>query len=100
VVDRRRFLKTGVAVVAAPSALSQLHAAPVIAQENAIPAHDLPATLTQLPPRLPAIQPALLQWQQKVRRVGQTNMTEHDPAVMDVNAWADYGTPPTRTQCL
>ena len=29
-------------------------------------------------------------WHQKVRRVGQVNMTEHDPAVMNVEAWADY----------
>lgn len=31
-----------------------------------------------------------LPWQRQIRRVGQTNMTEHDPAVMDVEAWADY----------
>ncbi len=29
-------------------------------------------------------------WYQTVRRVGQLNMTEHDPAVMDVDEWADY----------
>src|SRR5215472_8666330 len=29
-------------------------------------------------------------WQRKIRRVGQTNMTEHDPAVLDVQQWADY----------
>ena len=29
-------------------------------------------------------------WSRKVRRVGQLNMTEHDPAVLDVEAWADY----------
>ena len=27
---------------------------------------------------------------QTVRRVGQLNMTEHDPAVMNVEEWADY----------
>ena len=26
----------------------------------------------------------------KIRRLGQTNMTEHDPAVLDVEQWADY----------
>jgi hypothetical protein len=31
-----------------------------------------------------------LPWSRKVRRVGQLNMTEHDPAVLDVEAWADY----------
>ncbi len=29
-------------------------------------------------------------WQRKLRRVGQTNMTEHDPAVLDIEQWADY----------
>lgn len=29
-------------------------------------------------------------WHQKIRRVGQINMTEHDPAVLDVEEWADY----------
>jgi hypothetical protein len=29
-------------------------------------------------------------WQSKIRRLGQTNMTEHDPAVLDVAQWADY----------
>ncbi len=31
-----------------------------------------------------------LPWHQKIRRVGQINMTEHDPAVMNVEEWADY----------
>jgi hypothetical protein len=29
-------------------------------------------------------------WQRKIRRLGQTNMTEHDPAVLDIEQWADY----------
>ncbi len=32
----------------------------------------------------------LVPWQRRIRRVGQTNMTEHDPAVLDVEQWADY----------
>ncbi len=31
-----------------------------------------------------------LPWHQKIRRVGQINMTEHDPAVLNVEEWADY----------
>jgi hypothetical protein len=31
-----------------------------------------------------------LPWHQTIRRVGQLNMTEHDPAVMNVEEWADY----------
>jgi hypothetical protein len=29
-------------------------------------------------------------WQRRIRRLGQTNMTEHDPAALDVEQWADY----------
>ncbi len=29
-------------------------------------------------------------WQRKIRRVGQLNMTEHDPVEMNVEQWADY----------
>ncbi|MGA8597702.1 MAG: alpha-amylase family protein [Bryobacteraceae bacterium] len=29
-------------------------------------------------------------WQRKIRRVGQLNMTEHDPVELDVEEWADY----------
>lgn len=34
----------------------------------------------------------IVPWHQKIRRVGQVNMTEHDPAVLDVEEWADYWT--------
>lgn len=33
---------------------------------------------------------AALPWQRKLRRIGQTNFTEHDPAVFDIEGWADY----------
>lgn len=29
-------------------------------------------------------------WQRKIRRLGQLNMTEHDPVAMNVEEWADY----------
>ena len=29
-------------------------------------------------------------WLTTLRRIGQTNITEHDPATLDVEAWADY----------
>jgi hypothetical protein len=32
----------------------------------------------------------LVSWARTVRRVGQLNMTEHDPVALDVGAWADY----------
>ncbi len=29
-------------------------------------------------------------WHQRIRRMGQVNMTEHDPVSMNVDEWADY----------
>jgi hypothetical protein len=29
-------------------------------------------------------------WHQRIRRAGQVNITEHDPAVLNVEEWADY----------
>jgi hypothetical protein len=29
-------------------------------------------------------------WQRRMRRIGQLNMTEHDPVALDVEQWADY----------
>ena len=33
---------------------------------------------------------AAVPWHQKIRRVGQLNITEHDPAVLNVEEWGDY----------
>lgn len=33
---------------------------------------------------------AVVPWARKIRRLGQLNMTEHDPIALDVEAWADY----------
>src|ERR1700743_124208 len=29
-------------------------------------------------------------WHQKIRRMGQVNMTEHDVVAMNIEEWADY----------
>jgi hypothetical protein len=34
--------------------------------------------------------PTSVAWARKVRRIGQLNMTEHDPVVLNVQEWADY----------
>ena len=67
-----------------------LHA--VVANSSEAPAHDNGSqpNLVPLPPRLAPANPAGITWQQKIRRVGQSNMTEHDPAVMNIEEWADY----------
>src|SRR5665213_3016448 len=38
----------------------------------------------------PPVTAGAVPWQRKIRRIGQTNMTEHDPVVLDVEQWADY----------
>lgn len=93
-LNRRTFLKTGLTTGAAlplTASLPSLGAVPAISgeQSNAtIPAAGF--RLASLPQRSPSLDLSSLPWQKHVRRVGQTNMTEHDPAVMDVDAWADY----------
>src|SRR3984957_10467367 len=47
-----------------------------------VPAATVTASSSPAEPALP--------WQRRIRRVGQTNMTEHDPAVLNVEEWADY----------
>jgi hypothetical protein len=90
--NRRTFLKTGLTTGAAALPLaSALDAMTLDAKEvapSSAPA-SLP-TLVTLPTRLGPIDPEAEPWQQRVRRVGQSNMTEHDPAVMDIEQWADY----------
>jgi hypothetical protein len=84
-LNRRTFLKTGAAALPLAATLDPAFAlTPGPTTTASTPA------LTPLPPRLAAENPAALSWQQKVRRVGQSNMTEHDPAVMNIEEWADY----------
>ncbi len=91
-LSRRNFLKTGLTTGAAAIPLaSVLEAAQQPDQHAAMPAQSIPAyRLIALPARLAKADAAAEPWQNRVRRVGQTNMTEHDPAVMNVEEWADY----------
>ena len=89
--NRRTFLKTSAAAIPLTAALNVHDASALSAQELAVAAAGGPAPqLVALPPRQPAVDPAKEPWQQKIRRVGQSNMTEHDPAVMNIEQWADY----------
>jgi hypothetical protein len=71
-LNRRTFVKASAAAGTLAYWTDPLHAA---------------ATLSPVDESAPAGQPA---WLKTLRRVGQTNITEHDPAVLDVEAWADY----------
>jgi hypothetical protein len=91
-LNRRAFLKTGAAALPLAAAVEAVHcnlgpSAAVIAEAST--GGGTPK-LIPLPPRLAPTNPATLSWQQNIRRVGQSNMTEHDPAVMNVEEWADY----------
>jgi Hypothetical glycosyl hydrolase 6/Beta-galactosidase trimerisation domain len=91
-LNRRAFLRTTAAALPLGSTLKFLDAASGLANEQATAAavSGPGPKLISLPQRLSKIDPALEPWQNRIRRVGQSNMTEHDPAVMNVEAWADY----------
>ena len=93
-ITRRNFLRTG---VVSGAAILPLNSSAVFGNAETLESPPVAAlrdsstsTLIVLPARLPVPGSATEPWQKRVRRVGQTNMTEHDPAVMDVEAWADY----------
>jgi hypothetical protein len=85
-LNRRAFLKTSAAAFPATATLSALDLA---AEQSAPKSSPNAAGLVSLPDRM-APATAAVPWQQKIRRVAQSNMTEHDPAVMNVEEWADY----------
>jgi Hypothetical glycosyl hydrolase 6/Beta-galactosidase trimerisation domain len=88
-LNRRTFLKTSAAALPLATALGPASALSL--REVAVAAISGPAPkLIPLPPRLAPLGQSTQPWQQKVRRVGQSNMTEHDPAVMNIEEWADY----------
>ena len=90
-LNRRTFLKTGAASLPLAAAIQALNSSVVSSETIADVATSGPAPkLIPLPVRLAPVDPATLPWQQKIRRVGQSNMTEHDPAVMNIEEWADY----------
>jgi len=93
-LSRRSFLKTGITTGAAAlplvSRIDALDGATLAAQQTGGGENAATGILVPLPDRLPQQQIPAEPWQNRVRRVGQTNMTEHDPAVMNVEEWADY----------
>src|SRR5450432_419529 len=94
-LNRRTFLKTGAASVPLAAALQTLHPANNPATLSAATIAEAAIggkvpKLIPLPTRLAPVDPSTLPWQQNIRRVGQSNMTEHDPAVMNIEQWADY----------
>jgi len=95
-ISRRSFIKTtlgsGAAAVPLSSALRGLDAQTDAghAEHARADSHEAGGALVALPERMPSSNPSTLPWQMRARRVGQTNMTEHDPAVMNIEEWADF----------
>src|SRR5205814_6266487 len=88
---RRTFLKTSTASLPLAAAIQRLNPVAISAETIADAATSGPAPkLIPLPARLAPVDPSTLPWQQNIRRVGQSNMTEHDPAVMNIEEWAAY----------
>ncbi len=85
-LNRRSFLKTSAAALP----FASFDASFVRAFNGDTTIADSSPKLASLPARLAPVDVAGLSWQQKIRRVGQSNMTEHDPAVMNIEEWADY----------
>ena len=90
-LNRRTFLKTSAASLPLAAAIEILDPATISGETLADAAIGGTAPkLIPLPARLAPVDPSSLPWQQNIRRVGQSNMTEHDPAVMNIEEWADY----------
>lgn len=85
-LNRRNFLKTGAAALPVAAGLKSLHPNTGLSEEMLAEAvaSGRPTNLVRLPARLGAIDAAGPAWLQQIRRVGQSNMTEHDPAVMNI----------------
>src|SRR5580692_977254 len=91
-LNRRTFFKTTAAALPMTSALDMLEPEFALSAETVATAFvsgDTP-NLIPLPQRLTPVDLASEAWQRKIRRVGQSNMTEHDPAVMNIEEWASY----------
>lgn len=84
-MNRRDLLKAGVGILPVASRLG----IGAVASGFAIPAEG---HVSESVPDVDAASQtdAALPWQQRVRRIGQMNMTEHDPVSMNVEAWADF----------
>ena len=89
-LNRRNFLKTGAAALPVAAGLKSLHPNTASSAGKLAEASGGSTNLVQLPARLGAMDAAAPAWLQQIRRVGQSNMTEHDPAVMNIEEWADY----------
>jgi hypothetical protein len=84
-MNRRELLKAGAAAV------PLLGTTPLFAAPGLIETADALGNPQSSEPSAPA--PADTQnlpWQRRLGRLGQVNMTEHDPVTLNIDEWADY----------
>lgn len=79
-MDRRTFLKAGAIVL--PGSYLGL-------SEGVAESKEADGRTSSLSAAMP-VQTRDLPWQNKVRRIVQVNQTEHDPAVLNVEEWAEF----------
>jgi hypothetical protein len=79
--NRRSFLKTGLAVLPIAS----------IADLSSVASAEPGSALLGVSAMPAAADTGDKPWQQTVHRVGQLNMTEHDPVEMNIEEWATIG---------
>src|SRR5215475_771455 len=90
-LNRRDFLKTGLTTgVGALPLLQEREGLAEASAEKEVARSTEDTVMMPLPARMPAEAASSRPWQHSIRRVGQTNMTEQDPAGMNVEEWANY----------
>jgi hypothetical protein len=77
-MNRRELLKAGV------NAVPLLATAPAFALQSESAPAQVRSALSAPPPQ------GNLPWQRRLGRIGQLNMTEHDPVTLNIEEWADY----------
>src|SRR5580704_2861417 len=82
-MNRRDLLKVGVSILPVASRLG----VGAVATGNLVAAESS-AEITPQAAAEASAENSTLPWQRRIRRIGQLNMTEHDPAVMNVEACA------------
>jgi hypothetical protein len=81
-MNRRDLLKAGMSVLPVASRFGGNVAKGNLVAGEAHPESTITPSLQAAPSTIP--------WQRRIRRIGQLNMTEHDPAVMNIEVWANF----------
>src|ERR1700721_1854218 len=91
-LNRRTFLKTSTQAIPMAAAITALAPYSTASGVEVVvePAAGPAPKLMPLPQRMQALDPITEPWQKRIRRQGANNRTAPDPAVMNIEEWADY----------